>query len=72
MRRSGPKVQINKITFLIVGATLITAILLFRLFQLQVIAHDYYQEIATREQYGFIELPAQRGEIIIKDYHTVE
>ena len=49
-----------------------TIIILIRLFQLQVLEHGYYQEIATREQYGYIELPAQRGEIIIKDYHSGE
>ncbi|MBD3360801.1 hypothetical protein GF366_03300, partial [Candidatus Peregrinibacteria bacterium] len=72
MRRTGPKVVINKISFLIVGSAFLTAILIVRLFQLQVLAHDYFQDIATREQYGYIELPAQRGEIIIKDYHSNE
>ncbi|MFH1533627.1 MAG: penicillin-binding protein 2 [Nitrospirota bacterium] len=72
MYRSKPRVEINKITFLIVGMAFITAIILIRLFQLQILENDYYQEIATREQYGYIELPAQRGEIIIKDYHSEE
>lgn len=72
MYRSKARVEINKITFLIVGMAFITAIILIKLFQLQIIDHDYYQEIATREQYGYIELPAQRGEIIIKDYHSGE
>ena len=72
MLKSSPRVQINKIAFLIVGAAFFTAVIILRLFQLQVLQHDYYQEIATREQYGFIELPAQRGEIIIKDYHSQE
>lgn len=72
MQRQSAKVSINKIIFLMVGAAFITSILIVRLFQLQVIAHDYYEEIATREQYGFIELPAQRGEIIIKDHHSGE
>lgn len=72
MRNRGPKIQINKITFLTIGAVFIAAVIILRLFQLQVLQHDYYQEIATREQYGFVELPAQRGEIIIKDYHSQE
>ncbi len=72
MQRRSQKFGINKIIFLMVGAAFITFILIIRLFQLQVIAHDYYQEIATREQYGFVELPAQRGEIIIKDHHSGE
>jgi stage V sporulation protein D (sporulation-specific penicillin-binding protein) len=72
MRTLRPKIKINKIIFLIVGAAFITAVLILRLFQLQILKHNYYQEIATREQYGYVELPAQRGEIIIKDYHSNE
>lgn len=36
------------------------------------IDHNYYETIATREQHGYTEIPAQRGEIIIKDYHSNE
>ena len=67
-----PKEVFNKITIFIVGSSLIAIILVGRLFQLQVMAHDYYQEIATREQYGVTELPAQRGEILIQDEHSGE
>ncbi len=67
-----PKEVFNKLTIFIVGSSLVTLIILIRLFQLQVLAHDYFQEIATREQYGFIDLPAQRGDIVIKDYHSGE
>lgn len=62
----------NKITIFLIGAGLIATILIFRLFQLQILQHNYYQDIATREQYGYVELSAQRGEIIIKDYHSDE
>lgn len=72
MQTIRPKEIFNKITIFVVGATLVSAILIIRLFQLQVLAHSHYQDIATREQYGFIEIPAQRGEIIIKDYHSDE
>lgn len=65
-------IAINKINLLIIGTAFLTVIIIIRLFQLQIIQHDYYQEIATREQYGFVELPAARGEIIIKDYHSKE
>lgn len=71
VRRGGP-LEINKITFLIVASAFITITLIARLFYLQVISHSYYEELATREQYGFIELPAQRGEIVMKDYHSGE
>ncbi|MBT4916888.1 penicillin-binding protein 2 [Candidatus Peregrinibacteria bacterium] len=69
-RRGG--LDINKITFLIVGSAFITITLIARLFYLQVISHSYFEELATREQYGFIDLPAQRGEIVMKDYHSGE
>lgn len=49
-----------------------TAILIIRLFQLQVLEHDYYETVAAKEQLGYMELPAQRGEIIIKDHHSGE
>src|SRR3990167_880409 len=72
MRNFRKKDLFNKVNIFVIGATLVTIILITRMFQLQIIEHDYYQEIATREQYGFIELPAQRGDIIIKDYHSNE
>lgn len=72
MRTYRPKQLTNKSTFLIIGTAFITIILIIKLFQLQVLAHDYYQEIATKEQYGLMELPAQRGEIVIQDYHSNE
>lgn len=71
-RNPQPRFDINKITFFIIGSGLITSIIIFRLFQLQVLQHNYYQDIATREQYGYVELPAQRGEILIKDHHSDE
>ena len=38
--------------------------LLFGLFQLQVIKHDYYQKLATSNQLKQYELPAERGTIL--------
>ncbi len=74
MRRSSRKspIIINKLTFLIVACALVTLVLIGQLFNLQIFKHDYFQEIATREQHGYAELPAQRGEIIIQDYHSNE
>lgn len=72
MRTARPKVTLNKINLFIVGAGFVTAIIIFRLFQLQVIEHSYYQNLATSSQRGLTELPAQRGEIIIKDHHSEE
>ena len=62
----------NKITILIIASALITIIIIIRLFHLQIISHRYFQDLATSEQYGYMELPAQRGEIIIKDHHSDE
>jgi len=47
-------------------------ILILRLFQLQIFDHEYYQKLATQEQSGSLELPAQRGEILIKDKSSKE
>ncbi|MCX6735436.1 MAG: penicillin-binding protein 2 [Candidatus Peregrinibacteria bacterium] len=56
----------------VIGSTLICTIIIIRLFQLQILSHDYYQNLAMQEQSGLVELPAQRGNIIIKDYHSNE
>lgn len=60
----------NLIFFGIIGVC--TVIIVIRLFQLQVLAHDHYAAIAAREHYGYSELPAHRGEIFIKDYASGE
>jgi cell division protein FtsI/penicillin-binding protein 2 len=67
-----PKISINKITILFVGSAFVTAVIIFRLFQLQIIQHSYYEGVAQRSQLGFSEIPAERGEIIIKDLHSDE
>ena len=66
------KTSINKLTFLIIGASVITTVLIGRLFYLQVIQNDYYQNLATANQSDYTEIPAERGEIIISDYHSDE
>jgi cell division protein FtsI/penicillin-binding protein 2 len=50
----------------------LTAVIIARLFYLQVIAGGHYAAIAAREHYGYNELPAHRGEIYIKDYASGE
>ncbi len=71
-RNNGPKTVIDKTVIFIIGSSLITFIIIAKLFQLQVLSHDHYSRIAQASQYGFTELPAQRGEILIKDYHSGE
>lgn len=72
LRSFKPKEVFNKMNIFVIGSTLICTIIIIRLFQLQVLSHDYYQNLATQEQSGLVELPAQRGNIIIKDYHSNE
>ncbi len=71
-RKNSPGIQIDNVAILIVASVFFCAVIIIRLFQLQIIKHDYYQEIATREQYGYTDLPAERGEVIIKDNHSDE
>jgi len=71
-RTTKKRISINKITFLIVGSIFITIVLIIRLFNLQVLQHEYYENLASHEQEGLTELPAQRGEIVMKDYSSGE
>ncbi|MFA5948214.1 MAG: penicillin-binding protein 2 [Candidatus Gracilibacteria bacterium] len=64
------KISINKINFLIIACLFSVAIIIIRLFTLQVLEHQYYQDVASKEQFGLVELPAQRGDIIIKDKNS--
>jgi cell division protein FtsI/penicillin-binding protein 2 len=49
-----------------------TIIIIIRLFYLQILKHDFYQQAAAREHQGYTELPAKRGEILVKDYTNGE
>jgi cell division protein FtsI/penicillin-binding protein 2 len=55
---------------LMVVVVLAAVIIVGRLFYLQVIKYDFYQEVAVRAHSGYTELPAKRGEILVKDYTT--
>ncbi|MDP2643015.1 MAG: penicillin-binding protein 2 [Candidatus Peregrinibacteria bacterium] len=63
---------INKITIFIIFSSVTMTILVLRLFQLQIFDHEFYQNLATQEQSGSLDLPAQRGEILIKDKSSKE
>lgn len=65
-------IKIDRIRILIGLFSLITFIIIIKLFSLQIIKHSFYLEIATKNQEGIMELPAQRGEILIKDKHSGE
>lgn len=51
---------------------IIVGIVAMRMFYLQVLRHDFYQEVAAKEHYGYTELPARRGEVFIQDYASGE
>lgn len=65
-------IQINRLMMLIVFSTLIALTLCVKLAYLQIIRHSYYAEIAQKEHTGYTELPARRGEILTKDFHSGE
>lgn len=71
-QRQTKRDPINKITIFIIFSSVCMTILVLRLFQLQILDNEYYQNLATQSQSGSLELPAQRGEILIKDKSSKE
>lgn len=79
MRRSisptqlrGDSSQSIRIFFLTVTAFVLFAIIIGRLFQLQILRHDDYSEAARDQHFGSITLQAKRGEILVRDTHSGE
>lgn len=55
------------------GFWLLFAFLIFsRLFYLQIVRGEYYTQIALEKNQGYTEIPARRGEILIRDRHSGE
>lgn len=67
-----PKAPLNRPKIILAVLYVIVGIIILRLFWLQVVRQGYYQTIANKEHYGYTELPARRGEILIKDYNSNE
>lgn len=67
-----PKAPLNRPKIILAVLYGIVGIIILRLFWLQVIQQGYYQTIANKEHYGYTELPARRGEILIRDYNSNE
>ena len=61
-----------RIYSLIVVAVILFLIILGRLFQLQILEHKKYSETANNQHFGAIDLPARRGEILVRDTHSGE
>jgi len=66
------QINFNRINIFQIFSGIITIIIIGRLFQLQVIQHEYYTKLADASQYGELEIQAQRGEILITDHHSNE
>ena len=67
-----PKAPLNRPKIILAVLYGIVGIIILRLFWLQVVQQGYYQTIANKEHYGYTELPARRGEILIRDYNSNE
>ena len=67
-RSSGPQniktpLMLGRIRFIYAFLLVICAVVILRLFQLQIIQHNYYQQAADQSQIKDYALPAQRGVI---------
>lgn len=62
----------NTITILIIATMVVAFIITVRLFYLQILKYGYYQDAAAKAHQGYTELPAKRGEILVKDYTSGE
>lgn len=56
--------------FLAIVTLLVMAVFVVRLFFLQVVEHSYYTDLAYREQFKQLDLPAARGQIYAMDGST--
>lgn len=70
--RRRQKIYLNKSLFFTVTSAFIGLIIIGRLFNLQIIQHSHFQNLANAYQSGELEIPAQRGEILITDHHSNE
>ncbi|MDI6778212.1 MAG: penicillin-binding transpeptidase domain-containing protein [Patescibacteria group bacterium] len=56
-----------RIYLLVVFILMVAALIIFRLYTLQVMAHNYYREMASDQHKIFEDLVPKRGEIFVKD-----
>lgn len=67
-----PKKSPNRIVFLLIFTGAFLAIIVIKLFYLQVIKHSYYAAKAREGHLGYTEIEPRRGEILAKDFHSGE
>jgi len=66
------KTQRKRIIFLSVITLSIGLVLILRLFQIQVLEHNYYQALAEKQHWVQEEIPANRGRILVVDKDSEE
>lgn len=59
--------QKNRIKIILFAILLAGAVVIFRLFYLQVIRHSFYEKIASSQHWVNDQIPAKRGKIFVKD-----
>lgn len=62
-----PQKAKGRIRFVLIFMTIFGIAILFRLFYLESIKHDFYVRIAASQHWAKDEIPAQRGRILVKD-----
>lgn len=66
-KKSGSLKTNFRIYLLVVFILTAVALVIFRLYTLQVLAHEYYQELASDQHKIFEDLVPKRGEMFVKD-----
>jgi len=62
----------GRIYSLMIIVFVLFTVIIVRLFQLQIIRHKEYSQIAKDQHFGAIDLPAKRGDIYVKDTNSGE
>lgn len=60
----------NRIRVILALVLLLGTVVLFRLFYLQILKHDFYVKIAAAQHWASDAIPAKRGKIYVKDDQT--
>ncbi len=72
MESRRPKKPTDRNKVILIIQICIVTIIGAKLFYMQILRGSHYEAIAAKEHAGYTELPARRGEILIKDYHNNE
>lgn len=61
--------EFDRTIFLMVGVIILTAVVVGRLFDLQVLQHPFYEALAADQHVIWQELQPSRGQIFVQDFH---